>query len=88
MALDEKVVEQMTNGDLIGDTVRLGEPQRVEQEERPPLPSQLLGANLALLVGSIAAHLPQELAPQSRYQVAVDLAKTVIGSQLAQALAP
>jgi hypothetical protein len=54
----------------------------------PPLPSQLLGANIALLVGAIAAHLPQELAPQSRYQVAVDLAKTVIGSPVAQALQP
>lgn len=79
-------IEQAVNGDLIGDTVRLGDPQPAQQ--RQPLPSEILGANLALLVAAIAAHLPQELAPQSRYQVAVDLAKTVIGSPLAQTLQP
>ena len=61
---------------------------RVPDQQRQPLPAEILGGNLALLVGAIAATLPQELAPQSRYQVAVDLAKTVIAATWARVLAP
>lgn len=88
MPLDEKVVEQMANGNLVGD-LDLALPSAPPAEERrEPLPAEVLGGKIALLVGALAATLPPELAPQSRYQIAVDLTKTVIGSQLAQTLAP
>lgn len=66
----------------------VGPPVGPTPPQRQPLPAEILGANLALLVGAVARHLPEELAPQSRYQVAVDLVKSVIASDLARTLAP
>jgi hypothetical protein len=92
MPLDEQVAQLIRNGDLIGETAP-AEPLGQEETfpagpQREPLPAEVLGGKIALLVGALAATLPAELAPQSRYQIAVDLTKTVIGSQLAQTLAP
>lgn len=72
--------ETMAKVEPIGTTL-IAEPQ-ANGQERPPTAGELLGHHLALFVAAAARSLPGELSPQSRYQVAIDLAKTVVGSEL------
>jgi hypothetical protein len=53
-----------------------------------PSPAAQWGINIATVLSGIVAGLPPELAPSSRYHLALQLTQTLLQTQAASALVP
>jgi hypothetical protein len=75
----DMTVDEYTNG---------VEPAPLSSPVVPPSPTVQWGMNIAAVLTGIAAGLPEELTPQSRYQLALQLTQTLLQTQAATALVP